>query len=170
MYKALTTLEMLSSLCRIVAITSVLLLTVVMLIEVGMRYIFGAPTTWSYEISYMMNGVIFVYGLSWVSKCDDHINVDFLSQKFSPRTRARLNLVVYLCFIFPLFSWLGYHLTGVTEGYFQSDRTTGLSAWNPVMWPYSALITMGVIAAAIQFMATLLRNGIDGYGRVGADQ
>src|SRR3546814_14763224 len=47
---------------------SVLVLTVAMVYEVFARYVFDAPTVWSFDIAYMSNGALFMLGVAWVLK------------------------------------------------------------------------------------------------------
>ena len=52
-----------------------------MLYEVVSRRVFGAPTLWAYDISYMLNGVGFMFAAGYTLRRNGHIRIDFLSTR-----------------------------------------------------------------------------------------
>ncbi|MFC4272699.1 TRAP transporter small permease subunit [Sneathiella chungangensis] len=142
--------------CGVFASVAVIILSLLMLLEVGLRYLAGAPTIWSYEVSYMLNGVAFVFGFSYVTLKNEHICVDFLSSRMPTKVNATINLLVTLALIFPLFCWLAFHVSADAIKFFEDGRTSGVSAWNPVIWPYKSLLAIGLIFAALQLFNSLV--------------
>lgn len=69
--------------------------------EVFVRYVLTAPTTWAFDISYMMYGSLFMIGGAYTLAQDGHVRGDFLYRLWSPRTQARVELVLYFLFFFP---------------------------------------------------------------------
>jgi TRAP-type mannitol/chloroaromatic compound transport system permease small subunit len=61
--------------------------------EVIMRYIFRAPTLWSFDVSYMLGGSMYVLGLAWVLREDGNVRVDALSARFSPKLQLYINIL-----------------------------------------------------------------------------
>ena len=77
--------------------------------EVFARYLFGAPTIWAYEVGYTLTGAHFLLGMAFTLKNGEHIRIDIFSGKFSPRTRAIIDLVGYAVLL-PLTLWLTLYL------------------------------------------------------------
>src|SRR3954452_22828191 len=69
--------------------------------EVIARYVFGAPTIWSFDLTYMLYGTIFMLGSAYALHKGAHIRTDFLFEKWSIRTRGWIDSIAYLVFFFP---------------------------------------------------------------------
>ena len=69
--------------------------------EVLVRYVFNAPTDWAFDVSYILYGTLFMMGGAYTLSRDGHVRGDFLYRLWSPRTQARVELVLYLLFFFP---------------------------------------------------------------------
>src|ERR671914_594073 len=80
--------------------------------EVAARYVFAAPTVWSFDITYMLYGAMFMLGAAYALRVGAHIRTDFFWERWSWRTRGIIDSVAYLAFFFPgiaLFLWVGWH-------------------------------------------------------------
>lgn len=76
--------------------------------EVVMRYFFNSPTIWVHELS----GFSFAFYLAltgpWLLERKEHVSVDIVYSKFSPRFRLTADIIAYLvCLIF-LWSFSGW--------------------------------------------------------------
>ena len=61
--------------------------------DVAMRYIFNAPTTWSFEVNrYMLIMVMFIGG-AWTLPAGGHVSVDIAVERVSERKRRILDLI-----------------------------------------------------------------------------
>jgi TRAP-type mannitol/chloroaromatic compound transport system permease small subunit len=69
--------------------------------EVIMRYGLRAPTLWSFDMSYMLGGSLYVLGFAWVLREDGNVRVDILSSRFSKKTQLYINLIFTLLLFFP---------------------------------------------------------------------
>lgn len=52
------------------------------------RYGFNAPTEWSYDVSYMLCGTLFMIGASWTLLQGEHVRIGILYDRASPRVQA----------------------------------------------------------------------------------
>lgn len=124
-----------------------------MLYEVVARYVFNAPTMWAFDISYMLNGVLFLLGAAYALKHDAHVRIDFLSQKFPLRVQQGINAVVYLLVLLPLvgaFSWIA---TGKAYRAYLTGAVEEVSPWAPLMWPFYGALALGLWAMTLQLLA-----------------
>lgn len=69
--------------------------------EVFVRYVLNAPTSWALDVSFIMYGTLFMMGGAYTLSHDGHVRGDFLYRLWSPRTQAKVELVLYFLFFFP---------------------------------------------------------------------
>lgn len=125
--------------------------------EVYSRYVAGSPTTWAYEIGYMLTGAHFLLGLAYTLKQDLHIRIDVFTGSMAPRTRATIDAIAYAV-VLPLLVWLAWMLLQYTLiGYAREERT-GQSAFNAVVWPFRLVFTVSFALFALQVFAELLKS------------
>src|SRR5688572_19772887 len=69
--------------------------------EVFARYLFNAPTSWAFDLSYIMYGTLFMMGGAYTLSRDAHVRGDFIYRLWKPRTQALVELILYVFFFFP---------------------------------------------------------------------
>ena len=79
----------------------ILLMTFGMSYEVLVRYVFNKPTPWALDVSFIMYGTLFMMGGAYTLSRGGHVRGDFLYRLWTPRTQARVDLVLYCFFFFP---------------------------------------------------------------------
>lgn len=79
----------------------IMLMTLGVGYEVFVRYLLRAPTSWAFDISYIMYGTLFMMGGAYTLSRNGHVRGDFLYRLWSPRTQAKVELVLYFLFFFP---------------------------------------------------------------------
>jgi len=73
-----------------------LALVLMLCYEVTARYVFDAPTMWSFETSSMIGGTIAVLGWSYTHKHGGHVRVDVFYNHLPPRGQAILDITLFL--------------------------------------------------------------------------
>ena len=66
-----------------------------------MRYLFNAPTPWSFDVSFIMYGAMFMMAGAYTLSRGGHVRGDFIYRAWPPRWQARVDLVLYFIFFFP---------------------------------------------------------------------
>jgi TRAP-type mannitol/chloroaromatic compound transport system permease small subunit len=69
--------------------------------EVFVRYVLRDPTSWAFDLSYMMYGALFMMGGAYTLSRGGHVRGDFVYRLWQPRTQAKVELVLYFIFFFP---------------------------------------------------------------------
>ena len=87
--------------------------------EVVSRYVFDAPTIWSFDVTYMLYGAIFMLGCAYALHKGAHIRTDFFFENWSIRTRGVIDSVAYIVFFFP--SIFTLMVVGGTESLYAFD-------------------------------------------------
>jgi len=126
--------------------------------EVVVRYAFNAPTTWVYDLTYMLYGALFMLGAAFALHKGAHVRTDFFWDKYSIRTRGVIDSISYVVFFFPAFAILGY--IGFHEALYsfnlgeQSDQ----SPWRPLLWPFKAVVPLACLLLLIQGISELIKS------------
>jgi TRAP-type mannitol/chloroaromatic compound transport system permease small subunit len=137
--------------------TIVVALVCVMVFEVIMRRLFNAPTLWAFDLAYMLNGCIFIGASSFALLQNAHIRIDFLSARFSPRTRAAIEAAFLLFCFLPLFGLLAHAAVTQALDAFVTGTTDRVSPWAPRIWPYYAGLALGVCGLWLQALSEALK-------------
>lgn len=146
---------------RLAQLAAAILVTA-MVWEVFARYVLHAPTVWAFDLAYMMNGAIFLLGMAWVMRQNEHISIDVV-RKHLPKSFARISdVVLYLLVLFPLFAVLSK--VGINKAWmaWKLNEVEMVSPWAPVMWPFYACIAIGLVAFTLQLLAHGLRCAVNG--------
>ena len=136
-----------------------------MVYEVVSRYAFGAPTVWAFEISYMMMGAIFLMAIAYALLVGQHVNVDFIHDALPKRVVALIDLLAYVL-LTGLSAWLTYGLLNYANAAYQSGEGSGLSSWNPPVWPYRYIFAIGFGLFTLQCLGKVVENLLAALGRV----
>lgn len=135
----------------------VLPLATIMFYEVVLRFFFDLPTFWAYEIAYMMTGSHFALGIAYVLREGKHIRIDFLYERFSPKVKASIDLVILVVFVLPTIGWMTWVLSGNAVTALRIGEVSGESAWNPYVWPVYSAIAFGFIVFTLQIVAEAIK-------------
>ncbi|MDI5932473.1 TRAP transporter small permease subunit [Halomonas kalidii] len=125
--------------------------------EVIARYVFGAPTVWAFELGYMLTGANFLLGMAYTLREQAHIRIEVFYQFFSARTKAIIDSLTYVLIVVPICSWLAYGLYEYALNSYLEQETSGMSAWNPMIWPFRITFAIGFATLVLQAVAELIR-------------
>jgi len=139
-------------------------LVLAMVFEVFSRYFFNAPTQWAFELSYMMMGTIFLLGMSYALSVGQHVNVDFMHSILPLRLVAAIDAVLYIVLVI-LVVFLTRTLIVNAIGVYETGEGSGLSAWNPDIWPYRVVYAVGFAIFGLQCVAKVIENVHVALGR-----
>ena len=125
---------------------------------VALRYVFDAGAIWLQESVAYMHGAALLLGLSFALRHDAHVRVDVFYARFSPRARARVDLLGATVLLMPLAATIvaasyRYVLDSwrVLEG---SPEVGGL----PAVFLLKTLLPISAALLFLQAAATALRN------------
>lgn len=138
--------------------TLILPLTIVTSWEVIVRHMFDRPTTWSFEMGYMLTGSYFLLSGGYALKEGSHIRIDVFYAKLSSRTQAWIDVLFMALVLLPLLTLLSDALWTYATDALHSGRTTGKSSWNPPAWPFRMIMFIGVAALTLQVISFILRK------------
>jgi len=136
---------------------SIVVLTLVITYEVVSRRVMGAPTTWAFDASYMLYGLLFMAAGAYTLSRNGHVRGDFLYRQWAPRTQAGLDLVLYILFFFPgilamvYAGWVFFDLS------YQTKETSSFSPDGLLLWPFKLIIPITGVLMTLQGIVEVLR-------------
>ncbi|WP_198377023.1 TRAP transporter small permease subunit [Neoroseomonas rubea] len=136
---------------------SILVLTFAVVYEIVMRYAFRAPTSWAYDVSYMLYGTLFMMAGAYALSRNGHVRGDFLYRNFKPTTQAKFDLVLYVAFFFPaIFAFMISGWSFAHISFLQNERSM-FSPTGPVIWPFKFLIPVVGVLLLLQGVVEVVR-------------
>jgi TRAP-type mannitol/chloroaromatic compound transport system permease small subunit len=135
----------------------ILVMTFAICYEVFVRYFLRAPTTWAFDISYMMYGTLFMMGGAYTLSRNGHVRGDFIYRLWQPKTQAKVEFVLYFFFFFPGI------LALIFAGWTYAARSWGygeVSVFSPAgvpVYQFKAVIVVAGILLFIQGIAQVFR-------------
>jgi TRAP-type mannitol/chloroaromatic compound transport system permease small subunit len=126
--------------------------------EVIARYGFNSPTIWSFDVTYMLYGTIFMLGCAYALHKGAHIRTDFFFEKWSIRTKGMIDSIAYLVFFFP--SLLVFLVVSADEGWyaFSIGEVSEQTPWRPLLWPFKWVIPLAVLLLLIQGVSETIKS------------
>ena len=135
----------------------ILLMTFGIVYEVVVRYLFRAPTTWAFDISYMMYGTLFMMAGAYTLARDGHVRADVFYRLWPTRVQATVELVLYVIFFFPgvlalIFAGWKYASRSIRYG-----EVSVMSPAGVPIYQFKAVIVAAGILLFIQGIAQMFR-------------
>jgi TRAP-type mannitol/chloroaromatic compound transport system permease small subunit len=133
------------------------LLAVLIVYEVISRYAFNAPTSWAFEVSYMLMGSSLMLAIAFCSQLRRHIRVDFLYDNVSPKTQSLIDGAGYVFLLLPMVLWCSWGLWEYFLEAYKVNEVSGESAWNPIIWPFKFTFAFGFYLFALQTVVETIK-------------
>ena len=131
---------------------AVLVIFALLLADVVMRYLVGAPAIWTAELATLIFGAYAILGGGYLLAERGHVNVDILYGALSRKRKALADIVTW-----PLFAifvgvllWQGWEIAAEAV----ADMERSNSVWKAPLWPTKALIP---VAATLLLLQGLVR-------------
>ena len=126
----------------------VAIMTVLVTVEVIMRYAFNSPTIWSTELVTYLSGALYLMGGAYALSHGIHVRVDVIYGRFSQRTRAIIDLATFplffITFIVLVVAGAEWSITALVN-----HQTSG-SQWELPIWPMRMIIPVAAFLLLIQ--------------------
>jgi len=135
----------------------ILILTFGTSYEVFVRYMLNNPTSWAFDMSYLLYGALFFMSGAYTLSRNGHVRGDFIYRMWRPRTQGYVDLTLYILFFFPGVLALCY--AGWSYG-IEALRIREVSVNSPAgipIWQMKFLIPFGATLLALQGFAEVLR-------------
>ena len=125
--------------------------------EVFVRYVLDDPTSWAFDMSYILYGGLFLMSGAYALSRGAHVRGDIFYRLMPPRVQGSIELVLYVIFFYPGVIALAY------SGWFygiESMRINEVSVNSPVgvpIWQLKMIIPAAGVLLILQGFAEVLR-------------
>ena len=131
-------------------------MTGVLFLEVMLRYVFNAPTIWAHELTLHLFGAYSVLAGAYVLLHHQHVNIDIIYDRFSPRGRAIIDSVTYLLFFLFIVVMLRYGIMTAWRAV-ELRQTVSPSPWGSPLWPLKLTLPIAALLMLAQGLAHFIR-------------
>ncbi len=139
-------------------IVSFLLIPMCLLLvyEVTVRYGFNSPTLFVHETSLFIYGVIGMMAGAWALLRSEHVKMDALYGRLSPRAKAILDLITAPLFFYfcALLLWQGWEMAYFSVVMKQTTQTP----WGPPFYPLKIAIPVSTFFILLAGLAKFIRD------------
>lgn len=126
--------------------------------EVVARYVFDAPTTWAYDMTYMLYGSFFMLGSAYTLLKKGHIRTDSYYANWSVRRQGLIDAVCYTVFYFPaMLAFVYVCWSFFARSFAQGERVVS-SPWMPIIYPLKGALFAAIVLLIIQGISELLKS------------
>jgi TRAP-type mannitol/chloroaromatic compound transport system permease small subunit len=126
--------------------------------EVISRYFFNAPTIWSFDVTFMLYGTLFMLGAAYALHKGAHIRTDFFWEKWSVKTKGIIDSVAYIVFFFPALLMVLF-VSGHEAWYaFEINETSEQTPWRPILWPFKTVVPLACLLLLIQGVSETIKS------------
>jgi TRAP-type mannitol/chloroaromatic compound transport system permease small subunit len=124
--------------------------------EVIARYVFNSPTNWVHESMFLMYGMQYMLAGAYAYREDQHVRVDVIYTKFSPRGKALADIVTSMFF----FIFIGVMFW--TSWRFAADAINNdehsFTEWGVQYWPVKLMMPIGAGLLFLQGISKLIKD------------
>ena len=120
------------------------------------RFVFNSPTNWVHESMFLMFGMQYMISGAYAYREDQHVRVDVIYSKFSPRGKAIADIVTSLFFfIFTItMFWTGWRFAADAVANHESSFTE----WGIQYWPVKLMLPLGAALIVLQGVSKLVKD------------
>jgi TRAP-type mannitol/chloroaromatic compound transport system permease small subunit len=135
---------------------AVLFMVFTLTYEVFFRYVLNLPTIWVLEINqYVLCAYVALSG-GYIMLHNSHVNVEILYEKFSPRTKALVNVLTSVFFFTVVIALLWKSSTMALEAWETSEESYSMLA--APLFPAKVTVPIGAFLMLLQGVAKLIRD------------
>ena len=135
----------------------ILILTLGTSYEVFMRYVLNNPTSWAFDMSYILYGALFIMSGAYALSRNAHVRGDVFYRLLKPRVQASIELVLYIIFFYPGVTSLMIAGFGYASDSFRYKEVSVNSPVGVPIWQLKALIPIAGALLFIQGFAQVIR-------------
>lgn len=135
----------------------VLLMTIFSAGNASVRFIFNYSSNGLLEIQWYLFAAVFILCSPYTLQKNEHVRIDVLAGKLSPKGQAVIDIIGTLFFLLPMVIvvlWLSLPL--VAESYKIGEMSS--NAGGLIRWPVKALLPIGFTLLALQGISELIKR------------
>ena len=151
-------LDRISKYAGLFAAILVVILSLLVVYDAAMRYLFSAGSIALQEIEWHLFDVIFLLGLTYALKHDKHVRVDIFFERYSHDARAIVQILSMLLLVIPfslLFLNDAYDMT--VQSYLQNEISSDPGGLTH-RWVIKAMLVLAFVLLVLQALSEVLKS------------
>ncbi len=155
--KFLSSIDMINEWIGRVLCFLVVLITLLVVYEVMMRRVFGAPTIWTFETTKQLYAAHFMLLTPFALLHNAHVSVTIFYQRLSARIQALLDIISYLVFFFPFAAivlWKGFYFAEKSW----AMQETSWSVFSPPLYYVKTVIPVTAALLILQGLSVFVKR------------
>ncbi len=133
-------------------------LTIVVGLEVGLRYFANNPTKWAYDTAWMVFSMYFLLGGGYTMAKKKHVRIDLLYGLLPEKGKTIYDLVFFVILFMPVTLILAFRSTEYAMNAWRTGQALSTTGWGFPAAPIRTFIPIAFFLLAIQGVAEVLRN------------
>jgi TRAP-type mannitol/chloroaromatic compound transport system permease small subunit len=125
--------------------------------EVFVRYVLRDPTSWAFDLSYIMYGALFMMSGAYTLSRDGHVRGDVIYRLWPPRVQAGIEFVLYFLFFFPGVLALIYAGIHYAARSWRFGEVSVMSPANVPIFQFKTIIPIAAFFLLLQGIAQVIR-------------
>lgn len=135
----------------------IVILTLGTCYEVFVRYLLDDPTSWAFDMSYILYGALFLMAGAYTLSRNGHVRGDVFYRLMPTKVQATIELVLYVIFFFPGILALMYSGWGYAMDSMRIHEVSVNSPAGVPIWQLKLVIPAAGTLLALQGIAEVLR-------------
>lgn len=127
-------------------------------VDVFMRYVFNSPTKWSYDITYMLGGTLFVMTIAFVLRYRGHVSIDIIRGRMPVRLGLAIDVTLHVLLFFPLMLVLFWLSTEHACTSIAQRELSNVGFWRPPLYPFRAVLPVAFFLVVLQGVSMLITD------------
>ena len=136
----------------------VLALSLLVVYDALSRYLFHEGSVALQELEWHIFDVVFLVGLSYALKSDEHVRVDIFYSKFSDKTKAVINIISLLFLIIPFSFIVIYTSSNFVYLSFLQDEISSDPGGLKYRYIIKGFIAFGFVLLGLQAMSEVVKS------------
>ncbi len=128
------------------------------------RTILNIPLSWCVEMAQFTLAAYYIMGGAYSLQLDDHVRMDLFYDRYSDKTKARIDVFTSFFLLFYL-GCLLYGSISSLEYAIEYDQRK-FSQWNPSMIPIKAIMVFGIVLMILQSVSIFFKDLAKAQGKV----
>ncbi|MFC1990879.1 TRAP transporter small permease subunit [Chloroflexota bacterium] len=124
--------------------------------EVVLRYIFNQPTIWATDLNLQLMAAIITVGAGYTLLQKQHVIVDVVVTRFSPRVRAILDLATSSFFFLGIGVMFWRSVIAARESIMMRELMSTI--WEPPLYPIRVVMAIGLFLFLLQGTVKFIRD------------
>ena len=141
-----------------------LLMVAVVFADVVLRYLFSISTVFTQEFEWYLFGVVYLMAAGYTMLYDEHVRVDIVYSRFSPRKKAWFDFVLLFVFFFPSCLLVIITAWPFVRNAFQVLEGSPDPGGIPARWALKAVIIVGFAVLMLQGVSQAIKSFFWGMG------